>query len=140
MPKNYVTYDMRSYFSRQPGALHSCHDCGQAIFISNLEPSMAVVEDLVGAGIPCHEFSVLYRCKACHWWAIRESWGDREIGYDGPDNLVVGNKNNASDSSQTPNQDVLPWSRALQDKLLYKDLLPLPPTLGRLFKDRQERT
>ena len=136
---NYVVYDLRSYFARQPGHLRLCPNCGKNIAIINLSPSKVVTDSLAGAAIPSHEFSILYKCEGCHWWAIRESWGDRE-GSDGPDCLIVENEKSAPDISQTPNQDASPWNLALKDEHLYDKVLPLPYTLGRLFAEHRDRT
>lgn len=126
---NYVVYDMRSYFARQPGHLSLCPNCGKNISVMNISPSKVVTDSLTAATMPSHEFSVLYKCEACHWWAIRESWGDRE-GSDGPDYLVVVNENSVLDSSQTPDQDASPWSLALKSERLYDKPLRLPVALG----------
>jgi predicted RNA-binding Zn-ribbon protein involved in translation (DUF1610 family) len=131
---NYVVYDLRSYFSKQPGDLRLCPNCGKDISVFKLPPSKAVTDFLAGAIIPSHEFSVLYKCKDCHWWAVRESWGDREVN-DGPDCLIVGDGKRASDTSHPPNQGASPWHLALADKHLYDKVLPLPHTLGRWFTE-----
>jgi hypothetical protein len=136
---NYVVYDLRSYFSRQPGDIRLCPRCENNISVFNLTPSKAVTDCLAGAIIPSHEFSVLYECKGCHWWAIRESWGDREYS-DGPDCLVVVNEESVSDSSETPHQGALPWTQALEDEYLYEKMLPLPDSVGRLFAEHRVRT
>ena len=134
---NYVAYDLRGYFSRQPGDLRICPSCGMNISVVHLSPSKVVADFLAVALIPSHEFSVLYECKSCHWWAIRESWGDREAS-DGPDCLVVVNEDSVSDASQTSNQDASPWSEVLKNEHLYDQVLPLPDKLGRLFMEHQE--
>ncbi len=130
---DYVVYDLRSYFPKQPGDLRLCPNCGNTISVSNLSPSQVVTDSLAGATIPCHEFSVLYKCEGCLWWAIRESWGDREAS-DGPDYLTVNNEKSA------PNQDAAPWNLVLKDEHLYDQVLPLPYALGKLFTKVRENT
>ncbi len=134
---NYVVYDLRSYFRRQPGHLRLCPNCGKDISVSALSPSKSVTDFLALATIPLHEFSVLYQCEDCHWWGIRESWSDRESSYD-PDCLIVGKEKSVPDTNQPPSQDALPWNLALKDEHLYDKVLPLPYTFGRLFAERRE--
>ena len=136
---NYVVYDLRSYFSRQPGHLRLCPNCGENISVLNLSPSKLVTNFLAGATIPCHEFSVLYKCKACHWWAIRESWGDRE-GSDGPDCLIISGEKRARNISTNPEQDDSLWNFVLEDEHIYDKVLPLPNNLGRLFTENRNNT
>jgi predicted RNA-binding Zn-ribbon protein involved in translation (DUF1610 family) len=125
---SYVVYDLRSYFAKQPGNLRLCPNCGKNISVSTLSPSKVVTRSLGGATIPCHEFSVLYKCEACSWWAIRESWGDREWS-DGPDYLVVEQEN----PTERRSSQVQPWEQILEDLNLYKHTRPLPENLGKLF-------
>lgn len=134
---NYVVYSLRGYFSMQPGDLRLCPNCGKNISVLNLSPSKVVLDLLSHGTFPSHEFSVLYKCEGCPWWAIRECFGDYE-GFAPGDFLVVDNEKNTLDLSQTRNKDASPWNLALNDPHLYDKALPLPHTLGRLFPKHRE--
>jgi hypothetical protein len=71
---------------------------------------------------------VLYKCEDCSWWAIRESWGDREWS-DGPDYLIVEQEN----QTERRSSQVQPWEQILEDLNIYEHTQPLPENLGKLF-------
>ncbi len=127
-----IVYNFQSYISRQPGHLRVCPDCGKEISVLSLPASRVVDEILTLAVIPCHEFTVLYQCEHCHWWAIRESWSDCEGNY-APDCLVVPSEKSLSDANQQAEPDASPWNLLLQDEHLYDKVIPLPENLGKLF-------
>jgi hypothetical protein len=85
--------------------------------------SRAVAAYLETATIPEHEFTRLYECRGCGWWAIWESWGDREyFGQDFTSVIVsVGEGTQAG------------WKEALQDADAYEHEQPLPESLGQIF-------
>lgn len=129
---NYIVYFLRDYFSIQPGHLHQCPSCGKSISVTDLPPSKKVTDYLEQATYPSHNYTVLYKCTDCHWWAIRESFIDYELS-DGQDYLVVCNEKSPTDISQTPNQDASPWTMVLKRKYYSVGTPPLPDTLRRLL-------
>jgi hypothetical protein len=127
---NYVVYDLRSYFSQQPGHITHCPSCETSILVTTIHPSKAVESDLShGSLIAVHDFSCLYGCSACHWWAVRESWALHEVGRD-LDCLVVGVAHYEKSTQQHPT----PWREISQREDLYHQLEPLPDHLGKLFQ------
>jgi len=126
----YIVYDLRTYFSQQPGHMQGCPICGKSILVAAIHPSKAVESDLShGSLIPVHDFSCFYECSACHWWAVRESWGFREASSE-LDYLVVGETN--ADGSRDQ-QSATPWREISQLEDLYDHVEPLPDQLGQLF-------
>jgi hypothetical protein len=131
----YIVYDLRTYFSQQPGHIKRCPVCGKSIMVTSIHPSKAVVRDLsFGSLIPVHDFSCLYGCSACHWWAARESWGFRETSSE-MDFLVVGE----IDNERTPDRQSTPWREISQLEDLYNHVEPLPDHLGQLFVGGQRK-
>jgi hypothetical protein len=131
----YIVYDLRTCFSQQPGHMKRCPVCGKSIMVTGIHPSKAVASDLShGSLIPVHDFSCLYGCSACHWWAVRESWGFRESSSD-LDFLVVGEM----DSARSTEQHSTPWHQISQLEDLYNRVEPLPDHLGQLFVGGQRK-
>ena len=125
----YIVYNIRTYFSQQPGPIKRCPVCGKSILVTGIHPSKAVVRDLAhGSLIPVYAFSCLYGCSACHWWAARESWALREVSSE-LDYLVVG----VTDPERNTDQPAIPWSQISQLEDLYDHSEPLPDHLGQLF-------
>jgi hypothetical protein len=128
----YAVHNLTRYFSRAPGDLKSCPTCGNPVSISSISPSKNVSSDLSDPYlIPVHEFSRLYECKACQWWAVRERWTLCEWGKE-LDFLVVGNV------ARTPLEENEPqisaWKKVLEDEELYQGSEPLPDHLLQLFE------
>ena len=132
---NFVVYDMTTYFSQQPGVIKCCPACGKSIVVTRIHPSRTVAEDLThGSLIPVHDFSCLYECSTCHWWAIREGWGFRESSSE-LDFMIVG----ISDNEESVEQQPAPWRQIMQDEGLYDHAEPLPDNLGQLFIGGQRK-
>lgn len=131
----YVVYDLRTYFSQQPGHMKRCPVCGKPIQVTSIHPSKEVESDLShGSLIPVHDFSCFYGCSACHWWAARESWGFRECDSE-LDFLVVGETDNEGNTDQQST----PWRQISQLDDLYSHVEPLPDHLGQLFDGGQRK-
>jgi hypothetical protein len=129
----FAVYNLRAYFSRQPGDIRCCPVCGSLLSRSNIDPSECVSKDLSNPGlIPIHEFSHLYECRACQWWAVRESWTLGETGQE-YDFLIVGAAAGKGRVLENTDQQVLPWNQVLANEHLYDSALPLPDILGKLF-------
>lgn len=125
----YAVYDLLAYFSSQPGDIKRCPVCNGALSKSMISPSKAVVAYLATATIGHHEFSHLYECSACQWWAVRESWDDFEHIGQTFDSLIV----NLADGTERTNRRGSSWHLALEDVDVYRNEKPLPDTLGKLF-------
>ena len=129
----FAVYDLRTYFSKQPGDIGCCPVCGGSLSRSNIDPSVCVSKDLsVMNLIPRHDFSYLYECKACKWWAVRESWSLCEW-YKDFDFLIVGEVEGTGPAIENTNRQVMPWDQVLQNEHLYANAMPLPDILGKLF-------
>ena len=126
----FVVYNITSYFWKQPRDLQCCPVCGNSISSADIPPSKAVASELdLGQGaIPVHYFSYLYRCQACPWWGIRESWAFLEAGGTGDYLIVEQEGQDERKDSQTP-----PWEQLLDDLNIYARVQPLPEKLGKLF-------
>lgn len=125
----YAVYDLRTYFSSQPGEIMRCPICGSLPSKSAISPSRAVADYLATATMPEHEFSCLYKCSACQWWAVWESWGDREFWGQDFSSLIV----SVIDGAEKTGWQISPWSQVLENVDVYSNELPLPDTLGKIF-------
>lgn len=74
-----VCYDLRSSFEKQPGDFSCCPMCASSITRTALPTSAAGLEFRRWAFIPLIDFTYLFTCPECKWWAIRESGADREV-------------------------------------------------------------
>ncbi len=132
-PFKFRVYDLRSYFAGQPGEMRCCPACGSPLVRSGIGPSKQVARDLLWQSmIPRHDFSYLYRCTVCQWWAIRESWSFCEAMQD-MDYLIVGTATGPNPEASNTDPHVLPWDVALEDARVYDGALPLPDAIGKLF-------
>ena len=126
-------YDLQTYFSKQPESLIGCPDCGGALAVSNVNPSKAVLAALAWESlIPTHDFSRLYQCKTCFWWGIWESWAYRECNSSG-DCFIMRATDGTRKITVTAEQYASPWKQILEDENVYKNAMPVPPSLGQLF-------
>jgi hypothetical protein len=74
-----VCYDLRSSFERQPGDFSCCPMCASTITRTGLPTSAAGQDFRRSASIPLIDFTYLFICPECKWWAVRESGADREV-------------------------------------------------------------
>jgi len=126
----YQAFSLRPNFSEQPGQPAHCLHCGEPLSVSPIEPSDTVREDLDDPYlIGTHNFSLLFRCKACQWWCVRGSWDLNEIGRD-LDYLIVGVQFLPASSD---NSDEQPWQKALVDPSIYQNSEDIPETIAALF-------
>lgn len=127
----YAVYNLMFYFSRQPADIRCCPVCGNSLSESHIGPSKAVVVALSQDSlIPVHDFSRLFRCSKCPWWAVWESWSYRECN-SGADFLIVA-EGSGGELDYT-NQQSPPWSLVLEDEHIYDRTMSLPDDLGQLF-------
>lgn len=131
----YVAYNLRTYFSRQPEDIKHCPSCGELPSVQSIQPSKVVFNYLASASMPWHNFSYLYQCGTCQWWAIREGWGDHECCSHEFDYLIVCE----TEGIEGANKQVPSWRRALKHKNIYNNEMPLPNTLGLLFQDGKKK-
>lgn len=124
---NFLAYNIRSYFNKQPGHLLGCAQCGAALHVRNLAPSACVKRDLDCAGLmPVHHYSRLFTCPDCGWWYVREFWVLYELNDGCLDFLIVGQPSKKGADGE-------PWQRAMTNDQLYHKTAKLPKALGRLF-------
>lgn len=84
-----VCYNLRTYFDKEPGDLASCPMCLSTLEKLNV-PTSAYGRMVLEMGtFPVVDFTHLYTCTQCKWWAIRESGIDAEIQYEW-DAMVAG--------------------------------------------------
>jgi hypothetical protein len=87
---DYISCNMKSYFSKQPGDMICCPMCGNTLTKSVIHASKFVAGYMSEQGlIPLHDFSYLFVCSVCNWWSIRESWDLCEI-YQEYDDIAIG--------------------------------------------------
>lgn len=88
---DFIVYDIRSAWNREPGHLNHCPFCNNAISPVKLQPS-----DVVKADMDCHTLIPIYHgthafsCSHCGWWAIREQWSLYECVFGSYDYLITG--------------------------------------------------
>jgi len=132
-PVKFAVYDVRAYFAWQPGDLRCCPACGSSLSRSDIEPSTVVSRDLADWGlIPRHDYSYLYECTACLWWAVRESWSWCETMLD-MDYLIVGEATGTATLPRDAARRDLLREQVLNNDEIYKRPLRLPDKLGQLF-------
>ncbi len=138
-PVKFTVYNLRTYFSRQPGDIKCCPACGSSLSRSHIHPSRWVSDQLSIPGyIPRHEFSHLYECTACQWWAVRESWTLCEIGME-LDYLVVGEAKGTKSAAEETDSWTSPWIQVLENENLYRSSMSLPDILGQLFAGGEKK-
>jgi hypothetical protein len=125
----YLAYDLRTYFASSPRDPVLCPECGSRLERTEISASQAVTKSLANATMPEHEFSSLLECTVCKWWAVWESWGDREYWAQDFSSLIVSVHQNVEGESRQNT----PWRQALDDEEAYKFELPLPLRLGKIF-------
>jgi hypothetical protein len=89
--------------------------------------------DGIAAGeslIAIHDFTRLYTCRICHWWAVWESWGYYECNGQA-DYLIVVEETSRVFDVRSPQGG--PWSEILQNTHIYDRAKALPELLGQLF-------
>ena len=127
----YAVYNLISYFSRQPTNIRCCPVCGNSLSEFPIGPSKAVAVALSESClIPVHDFSRLFRCSACPWWAVWESWAFRECNSQADFLIVAEGRGGVLDET---NQQASSWSQVLKNAHIYDQAMPLPDDLGQLF-------
>lgn len=127
-----AVYDLLTYFSRQPTDIRCCPVCGSLLSRSAIAPSKAAL-DAIAKGqslISAHNFTRLYTCEACPWWAVWESWGYYE--YNGQADYLIVPEGTDSAADQAGRQ-ASPWNEVLTSASVYDAAEPLPDILGELF-------
>jgi len=128
----YQAFSLRPYYSKQPGQPARCLHCGGPLSVSPVEPSISVQDELDDPFlIGSHNYSLLFRCKACQWWCIRESWALNEISLD-LDYLIVGVQSQPASSDTSAEQA---WLKALADPSVYQSAEDIPDTIAVLFPE-----
>jgi hypothetical protein len=120
----FAVYNLRNSFCEEPNEINNCPVCKDLLLKFNIPPSTAVVDQALHYSGFHYDYSHLYECPSCQWWAIRESWLD--IGANGwCDFLITGEKSSA-------------WRQILANRDLYFEATTLPDSLKQLLiqKDR----
>jgi hypothetical protein len=129
----YVTYNLRTYFSQEPGQPDTCPRCAAGLSRSSIAPSIEALNDLEACIIPDRGYTLLFICRECGWWCIRELWGDAEYGGYGDYLVVTVQPQRITRDEALADLQSQPWLAALADAQLYGHPLPLPEELARLF-------
>lgn len=95
-----------------PDGFRCCPNCGGKLSKSDISPSKAVTNVLDMGTIGYSDFSNLYECTTCHWWAVWESFGDAEGSFHA--HYLIASLEESNQSSQ----DNI-WSQVLDDKNVY---------------------
>ena len=77
-----------------------------------------------GRAIFVHDFTILFTCKNCDWWCVRESWNDVDYENASWDFLVVGLEEN-DESGMMADLPETPWESALKNERLYAKSNPM---------------
>ena len=127
IPKQYVY---------PPDGFRCCPNCGGTLSKSDILPSKAVTNVLDMATMGYNDFSNLYECTTCHWWAIWECFGDAEGSFH-VHYLIV----SLDDSNQSPQDKT--WSQVLNEENVYghnynRDM-PLTKSLEQVLEGGKRR-
>ena len=132
-PINFVAYQLYpKQYVAPPNRFSGCPACGGALSKSTISASKAVKSFLDSAIIPFHNFSHLYECPTCHWWAVWESFADAEYS---PDFHVLLARQNEDDD--VPLHE--PWSQALENENAYDHDRLLPKVLEQVLLGGKKR-
>ncbi|RPI94015.1 MAG: hypothetical protein EHM40_08005 [Chloroflexi bacterium] len=136
-PVKFAVYNLRNSFSKEPGDIHYCLDCGSLLLKFNILPSATIIDDLLRHSGVSYDYSHLDKCPSCGWWAIRESWLD--IGANGWHDFLIVGECIKENGLETMNQPHSFWSRVLQNKNIYSGpAQPLPAILRQKITGEQE--
>jgi hypothetical protein len=132
-PVNYVAYELYpKQYVAPPSEFSSCPACGGALSKSTISPSKAVTSFLDSATMPYHNFSHLYECSTCHWWAVWESFGDAEYSPDLHVLLARGSEDDYAPRGK-------PWSQALENERAYDGDMLLPKSIEQVLIGGKKR-
>lgn len=123
IPKQYVY---------PPDGFRCCPTCKGPLSKSDISPSKAVTSYVATATMGYNEFSNLYECSTCHWWAVWECFGDAE-GSSHVHYLI------ASLDDDTQSSRDKPWSQVLEDENVYDRDMSLPETLEQVLMGGKRR-
>jgi len=118
----FAVYNLRNSFSKEPKEINHCPVCKDLLLKFNIPPSKAIIDQILHYSGFHYDYSHLYECLSCEWWAIRESWLD--IGANGwYDFLITGEKGSA-------------WPQILENRDIYFEATTMPDTFKRLFTQK----
>jgi hypothetical protein len=131
---NYAFYYLypKQYVNPPDRLIKGCPKCAGALSKSSISPSKAVTSFLDSATMPYHNFSHLYECPTCHWWAVWESFGDAEYS---PDYHFLIASLSDDDQVSLPK----PWNQALENENVYDHDVPLPKSLEQVLVGGKKR-
>jgi hypothetical protein len=88
---DFVVYDMRSAFSKEPSDIQSCPFCKTLLIRTKLKASSLATEDShCDSLLPVYESTHSFKCPCCHWWCVREKWTLYELTFGSYDYLITG--------------------------------------------------
>jgi hypothetical protein len=133
----YESYYINSSFSKQPGNIEHCIECGAILseislklYPENYRESVSSKKVPYTPGFGFH-YIWLFVCSHCRWWYFREYFGDNEFGLD-LDLITVGIKPTMDDRKS---ETFEPWLIALSDERLYEKAIALPPFMKELLQN-----
>lgn len=121
----FAVYNLRKSFSKEPNGINDCPVCGDLLLKFNIPPSKAVVDQILHHSDFHYDYSHLYKCPSCTWWAIRESWLEIEWGW--YDFLIEGEAADLKDAA---------WQQVLENRDVYFEAKTCPKTIRQLFAQK----
>jgi hypothetical protein len=139
---NYLSYDVQKYYCQKPAGPIKCPMCTGDLSESPVERSRAMSNHILSNE---NEYylddgsSLLYTCKECSWWCVREHYefiDKQAVHRYGLDYLIFSTvKDSKSETSQNMSfEQSQPWLNALEDPRAYDRVQAFPEKLVVFFK------
>ena len=124
---NYAVYQLiPKQFVYPPEGFRCCPNCGGTLSKSDISPSKAVTSYVDTATMGYNDFSNLYECPICHWWAVWECYGDAEATQHF--HYLIASLDDKNQSSQAE-----PWKEVLVNEYVHDHDVSLPKSLEQVF-------
>ena len=124
---NYAVYQLiPKQFVYPPDGFRCCPNCGGTLSKSDISPSKAVTSYVDTATMGYNDFSNLYECPTCHWWAVWECYGDAEATQHF--HYLIASLGDENQSSQDE-----PWNKVLVNEHVHDHDVSLPKSLEQVF-------
>jgi hypothetical protein len=138
-----LSYDVQKYYCQKPAGPVICPICTGDLSESAIERSRAMSDHILSNE---NEYylddgsSLLYTCKECSWWCVREHYefiDKQAVHRYGLDYLIFSTLKNSKSkpSESTSINPAQPWLDALEDPNVYRKVQPFPEELAAFFKD-----
>ena len=127
----YQSYDMRTFFSAQPGVLKTCIRCNRELSEIEVNRNTKSADKWYSSrpSIPVYELSLFY-CEKCQWWYMREYFSDCEVSSE-QEYITIGH--NTFSKAEEKKRAIKPWGHAFEDETLHANPQSLPPSIGSKF-------